>query len=77
MLIKTFFFMRLFRSMAHLVSMMSQVIKDLQAFVIFFFVLIWITSFVFSTLGLGNNNDTRDTGDATKAKGTSTAGKEY
>ena len=77
-LIKTFFFMRLFRSMAHLVSMMQQVMKDLQAFLIFFFVLIWITSFVFSTIGLGNPAEIDASGnDATKAKGTSTAGKEY
>jgi hypothetical protein len=54
LLIKTFFFMRLFRSMAHLVSMMQQVFLDLQAMITFFFILIAITSLIFSTLELGN-----------------------
>ena len=53
-LIKTFFFLRLFRSMAHLVSMMKQVFNDLQAFMLFFFILIWIMSLNLSALELGN-----------------------
>ena len=54
MLIKTFFFMRLFRSMAHLVAMMRQVFHDLQAFMLFFFILLWITSLILNVLELGN-----------------------
>jgi len=53
-LIKTFFFLRLFRSMAHLVSMMKQVFHDLQAFMLFFFILIWIMSLCLTLLELGN-----------------------
>ena len=50
LLIKTFFFMRLFKSMAHLVSMMQQVFVDLQAFLYFFFILLWITSLILSVI---------------------------
>lgn len=39
-MIKTFFFMRMFDSMAHLVSMIQQVANDLRAFIVFFFILI-------------------------------------
>ena len=54
MLIKSFFFMRLFRSMAHLVSMMRRVFLDLQAFMLFFFVLLWIMSLILNVLEMGN-----------------------
>lgn len=42
MLIKTFFFMRLYQSMSELVMMMLQVMVDLRAFLCFYFILIWI-----------------------------------
>ena len=57
MLVKTFFFMRLFKSMAHLVMMMLQVIVDLKAFLFFYLVLIWICGLVLDILGLGQDTD--------------------
>lgn len=74
MLVKTFFFMRLFKSMAHLVMMMLQVIVDLKAFLFFYLVLIWICGLVLDILGLGE-----DTSDilSLKAKRLSYPGIEY
>lgn len=77
MLIKTFFFMRLFRSMAHLVAMMQQVFIDLQAFLLFFFILLWITSLILSTLQLGNYEGARSANLRAKAQAASYPGIEY
>lgn len=54
MLLKTFFFLRLFESLAHLVLMMRQVVKDLKAFMIFYTILLWICGLVFGIIELGN-----------------------
>jgi hypothetical protein len=52
-MVKTFFFMRMFDSMAHLVSMIQRVAKDLSAFIAFFFILLQITSLILSVIGVG------------------------
>lgn len=54
LLLKTFFFMRIFHSMAHLVSMMKQVMVDLKAFMSFFFILSWIMALIIAVLEVGN-----------------------
>jgi len=77
MLIKTFFFMRLFKSMSHLVTMMKQVFKDLQAFMVFFFILLWICSLIFNIIQLGNYENKVDEGLKNKLKAISYPGIEY
>lgn len=60
MLVKTFFFMRVFRDMSQLVMMMRQVIYDLRVFMMFYFILIWIISLVFNILMVGNYRSFHD-----------------
>ena len=50
MLLKTFFFLRLFESLSHLVLMMRQVVKDLKAFMSFYTILLWTISLIFSII---------------------------
>ena len=59
-LIKTFFYMRVFRNMSQMVSMMTQVISDLRVFLIFYFILVWMCSLVFNILELGNNDKSKN-----------------
>lgn len=53
LLLKTFFFIRIFKSIAHLVLMMRQVVNDLKAFMVFYMILLWISGLVFTILELG------------------------
>ena len=48
MLLKTFFFLRIFRSSSHLVIMMIQVVRDLHPFLLFYFFMLWIYSLILS-----------------------------
>ena len=78
MLLKTFFFLRLFESLSHLVLMMRQVVKDLKAFLMFYTVLLWTCSLIFSIIGLGNiENLKNDDGGAQKLKLKTYPGVEY
>jgi hypothetical protein len=61
LLIKTFFYMRLLPKMAHLVTMMSRVFSDIQGFMMFFFILVWTISLLFTIIGLGQMNDNFET----------------
>ena len=74
MLIKTFFFMRLFKSMAHLVMMMLQVLIDLKAFLFFYFILIWISGLILNILGMVKETDSIK---SLKSRGLSYPGIEY
>ena len=56
MLIKTFFFLRIFKELSYLVIMIRQVFHDLQTFILFYVILVWILSLIFQTLELGNYN---------------------
>jgi uncharacterized membrane protein YedE/YeeE len=53
-IIKSFFFLRIFPSLAPIVVMINSVIYDLRIFMGFYFVLICFFSMVFMVLGLGN-----------------------
>ena len=53
-LTKTFFFMRIIMSFSYIVTMIINVIKDLQVFMIFFAILILMFSMIFDVL---NRND--------------------
>lgn len=77
LLMKTFFFLRIFKSLAHLVLMMRQVCNDLKAFMIFYTVLLWICGLVFTIIGLGNYDGTSDKNLITLIKKNSYPGVEY
>ena len=54
MLLKTFFFLRIFKNLSYLVLMMSRVVSDLIPFLAFYAILLWIQSLVFSIIEVGN-----------------------
>lgn len=60
MLIKTFFFMRIFKGMAQLVMMMLQVMVDLRAFLCFYLILIWICGLIMDILGVGKDMEQKN-----------------
>jgi len=55
-IIKTFFFMRIFKELSYLVTMIFQVFIDLTPFLLFYLILIVFFSLYFGILGLGNFN---------------------
>ena len=54
MLVKTFFFMRIFEQFTKLVIMIKNVVSDLMEFIIFYLVLLVMFSVVLGVLGVGN-----------------------
>jgi len=54
MLMKTFFFLRIFEDLSFLVKMMSQVIYDLKSFMIFFLIICYMFSMLFAVIDLDN-----------------------
>jgi len=54
MLLKTFFFLRVFEDLSFLVKMLSQVIYDLKSFFIFFGVICYMFSMLFAVVDLDN-----------------------
>lgn len=51
---KTFFFLRVFKTLTPIVVMLQRVIYDLKIFMLFFAILILLLSRTFAVLGLGN-----------------------
>jgi hypothetical protein len=60
MLIKTFFYLRIFKELSFLVSMIMQVFSDLKVFFLFYFVLIFLFSLMFSVIDIGNYRFSED-----------------
>lgn len=56
LIVKTFFFLRIFPILTPIVVMITDVIYDLRIFLFFYFILILGFSQVFAVLGLGNGN---------------------
>jgi len=54
---KTFFFLRIFPTLAPIVVMLKTVVYDLRIFMFFYLILIFMFCQVFAVLGLGNNID--------------------
>ena len=54
MLVKTFFFMRIFEQFTKLVIMIKNVVSDLIEFIIFYILLLVMFSVVLGVLGVGN-----------------------
>lgn len=54
MLVKTFFFLRIFDELSFLVKMMAQVMYDLKAFMIFYAVICFMFSMLFAVVDLDN-----------------------
>lgn len=51
---KTFFYLRIFDRLSPIVTMLTTVIKDLQVFMLFFFILIVKFALIIDIMGLGN-----------------------
>ena len=56
LVIKTFFFLRIFRNFTPIVIMLKNVIYDLRIFLLFYTILIFIFSLIFSVLGVNLSN---------------------
>ena len=52
-LVKTFFFLRIFKALSNLVTMMRKVVYDLRIFMIFYAILLWMCSLIFTILEVG------------------------
>ena len=76
-LVKTFFFLRIFKQLSYMVSMMSQVLKDLGVFILFYLILIWVTTLIFNVLELGNFEKSRSANLRKITKNPTYPGKEY
>jgi len=71
MLLKTFFFLRIFEDLSFLVKMLSQVIYDLKSFMIFFIVICYMFSMLLAIIDLDNFEFSEiESTRASKAKGT-------
>jgi hypothetical protein len=53
-IIKSFFYLRIFKSLSYIVTMIYTVIADLQVFLLFFTILIILFAQIFAVLGVGN-----------------------
>lgn len=60
MLIKTFFYLRIFKSLTKLVIMIKKVVNDLTSFLIFFFIQIVIFSVIYGILAVNNYKSPQD-----------------
>lgn len=77
LLIKTFFFLRIFGELSYLVTMMKQVVYDLKVFMIFYFILIWIAALILNIIELGNFSEHRNVANKKLLKATTYPGIEY
>ena len=55
-MVKTLFYLRIFTKLSPIIKMLTSVIKDLQPFMLFFFVLLIKFSLIIGIMGLGNKN---------------------
>ena len=60
LLIKTFFYLRIFRSLTQLVIMIERVIRDLLHFILLFALILIHFSIILSILGFGNFINSQD-----------------
>ena len=51
---KTFFFLKIFDTISYIVTMIFSVLVDLQVFLLFFFIMIFLFSQVMNVIGVGN-----------------------
>jgi hypothetical protein len=51
---KTFFFLRIFDAVSYIVTMLYTVMWDLKVFILFYFILIFLFSQIYSVFGLNN-----------------------
>jgi len=54
LLMKTFFFLRIFENLSYIVTMIRSVIYDLRIFLFFYFIITVLFSLVIDILGIGN-----------------------
>ena len=76
MLVKTFFFLRIFMYLSYIVTMMKVVFSDLKVFMLFYLILIKMFSIIFGILKVGNHEIINQAKDDAK-KGTFFPNYEY
>lgn len=79
-LFKTFFFLRVFKSLSQMVTMLGQVTQDLTSFLTFYIILIWLAGLVYNVIGmasLDNTDETLSELKRSKSRTTSYPGVEY
>ena len=54
-IIKSFFYLRIFKSLSYIVTMIYTVIADLRVFLLFFTILVVLFGQIFAVLGVGNS----------------------
>ena len=52
LLVKSFSVLRVFENLSRMVTMLSQVTKDISSFVLFFMIIIWQCSLILNAIGL-------------------------
>ena len=77
LMIKSFFFLRIFKELSFLVTMLKQVFLDLRVFMLFYGLLIFMFAIVLSILDLGNFTKSSDPNIRNLLNGITYPGKEY
>ena len=57
-----FFFLRIFMALSQIVTMMKQVTLDLQVFLMFFYTLVFVGSFLFDVIAINDAPEYRKIG---------------
>jgi hypothetical protein len=60
LIIKSFFFLRIFPSLTPIVVMITNVVYDLRIFLLFYFILIFQFCQIYAIMGLGNDYETKE-----------------
>jgi hypothetical protein len=55
LIMKTFFFLRIFPTLTPIVVMITNVVYDLRIFLLFYTILIFLFCQIFAVIGLGND----------------------
>lgn len=53
---RTFNYLRIFDALSPIVSMINQVLSDIQTFMLFYFILVFLFSLMIGVLGIANTN---------------------
>jgi hypothetical protein len=59
LLVKTFYFLRIFPMLTPIVVMLTEVVYDLRVFILFYLILVIAFGEMFAVLGLGNEENSK------------------
>jgi len=77
LLVKTFFYLRIFKDLSFLVTMLKQVFFDLRVFMVFFFLILYMFAIVMSVLDIGRYEYSADPAIRAIVRSGSFSGQEY